>query len=142
MSTEVENMADALPLTDDLVLSLVRVGIKNAYTAEESVANGGAMVYLDAEAGAIWDEAIAIAFDRWLAAHDAEIRAERDSLARLHEVATERTVQLAAVIEKVRALVMNTDGDYLDGEDFNGLAGEIQAVVCTAAIREGATNDD
>lgn len=142
MSTEVENMADALPLTDDLVLSLVRVGIKNAYTAEESVSNGGAMVYLDAEAGAIWDEAIAIAFDRWLAAHDAEIRAERDSLARLHEVATERTVQLAAVIEKVRALVMNTDGDYLDGEDFNGLAGEIQAVVCTAAIREGATNDD
>lgn len=45
------------------------------------------------------------AFDRWLAAHDADIRAERDSLARLHEVATERTVQLAAVIEEALALL-------------------------------------
>ena len=66
--------------------------------------------------------------------------AEHDQLARLHEVATERTVALAAVIEQARALVMNTDGDYLDGEDFQGLAGGIQAVIVPAdtdaALRE------
>jgi hypothetical protein len=33
---------------------------------------------------------------------------------------------LLEAIEAVRALVMNTDGDYLAGEDFDGLAGCIQ----------------
>lgn len=53
------------------------------------------------------------------------------------EAAEVQRLELAAAIEQVRSLVMNTDGDYLHGSDFDGLAGEIQAVVAstdTAAI--------
>lgn len=32
----------------------------------------------------------------------------------------------SAALTRIRLLVMNTDGDYLDGSDFDGLAGAIQ----------------
>lgn len=34
--------------------------------------------------------------------------------------------RLRCIVQDVRELVMNTDGDYLDGSDFQGLVGEIQ----------------
>jgi hypothetical protein len=67
-------------------------------------------------------------FDRWRerereAAHlDGRIE-ERDAL---RAKDAEVRAQALEAIEAVRALVMNTDGDYLAGEDFNGLAGCIQ----------------
>lgn len=44
--------------------------------------------------------------------------------------------ELVAALLRVRALVMDTDGGWLSGEDFDGLAGAIQeaiAPVCGAA---------
>ena len=63
---EVEEIASTLVLTDEIVLSTMRSAIKGAFKREESLANGGAMVYLDEEAEAIWNEAVGISFSRWL----------------------------------------------------------------------------
>lgn len=68
---------------------------------------------------------------------DAMVR-ERDSLARLHEVATERTVQLAAVIEKAKAQVpIGTAGAYdtLSSVDTDAALREVRAKALEDAAR-------
>lgn len=50
------------------------------------------------------------------------------------QVAKTLISDLVAVIDGVHALVKSTDGDYIDGASFEGLAGEIQAVLRDAGV--------
>lgn len=47
----------------------------------------------------------------------------------------ERAVIAERKLDAVRALVQDTDGNWLRGDDFGGLAGAIQEVVVTDADR-------
>jgi hypothetical protein len=57
------------------------------------------------------------------------VQAERDKVRAERDALREQLAAAEAVIERVRDLVMNTDGEYLDGSSFDGLAGEIQAAI-------------
>lgn len=41
---------------------------------------------------------------------------------------------LLAIIDNIHALVMSTDGDYLEGSDFDGLVGEVQRVLFEGGV--------
>lgn len=69
---EAEAIANSLPFTDEIILSQMQESMKEAFKATSSLANGGAMVYLNEEATAIWDKAVEIAFNKWLTTRAAE----------------------------------------------------------------------
>lgn len=55
-----------------------------------------------------------------------EYSAERDALRAQLDSMTKRHASALGAISRVRSVVMSKDGDYLDGADFDGLAGEVQ----------------
>lgn len=68
----------------------------------------------------------------------AEVTAERDALRAQLDTMTHRHASALGAISRVRSTVMSTDGDYLDGADFDGLAGEVQrALGPWTAVEEG-----
>jgi hypothetical protein len=62
-----ELAATIQPLLDySTVLELLQESVKDAYLAAESKGHDGALVGLDSESAAIWNEAVRIAFNRQL----------------------------------------------------------------------------
>lgn len=47
--------------------------------------------------------------------------------------------ELLGIVDEVRMLVMDTDGDYIDTDSFDGMAGEIQRVLLEGGALPGWT---
>lgn len=63
---EVARIAETLPFNDEMILAQLQETVKWAVKSNASLANDGAMAYLDPKAEAIWDEAVKTAFQKWL----------------------------------------------------------------------------
>jgi hypothetical protein len=64
---EARRISDGLPFTDAVVLAVLRDGVKFEHR--------GAMVRLAKDAEPIWDEAVRLSFERWLAERSDELSA-------------------------------------------------------------------
>ena len=81
-----------------------------------------------------WNQDRGKAFDRWLAEHDRELIAERDSIRRLHEEATENAARYSAVIEKARTLVDGTEWGDVTWRDNRNATGRLLATVDASTV--------